>query len=168
MSNNKQTGNKNKGCGGEHLAMGEATIKGYIVSKTTETDLLTYDFIMDDGKELYRVEVKTQDYAKKSRVDGKKFTDRVSFNIQKRSSKNRTYDYVHYFALVCLKIDKIAWIKYDDLEYKTKKTIRYKDFDLMYSLPINKRLLNIDSAADIEDEDIEDEDIKDNQIGLFD
>ena len=163
MSNNKQTGNKNKGCGGEHTAMGEATLKGYVVSKTTETDLLTYDFVMDDGEKLYRVEVKTQDYCAKSRTDGKKFTDRVSFNIQKRNSKNTTYDYVHYFALVCLKFDKIAWIRYDELKHKTKKTIRYKDFDLMYELPTNKRLLKIEPV-----EDNTYEGTKVEQIGLFD
>ena len=67
----KQVGVKNKGCSGEHYAMGEAVSKGYVVSKTTETDLLGYDFVMDDGDILYRVEVKTQDYAGKSRIDGK-------------------------------------------------------------------------------------------------
>ena len=154
----KQVGYKNKGCGGEHTAMGEATIKGYVVSKTTETDLLGYDFVMDDGDVLYRVEVKTQDYSIKSRTSGKKFKDRVQFNLVRRNTTNKKYDYIHYFALVCPNIKKIAWIKYEDISNKSKLTIHHKEFDHL-SLPTNKRLLNVE-FNDVDD-------AQDNQMDLF-
>ena len=138
--------------------MGEATIKGYVVSKTTETDLLGYDFVMDDGNRLYRVEVKTQDWVRTSKVTGKKFTDRVTFNIARRNTTNTKYDYVHYFALVCPSFNKTAWIKYENLHNRSKTTIKYKDFE-HHSLPINNILLNIEgNDAD---------DTQDNQMDLF-
>ena len=126
----KQVGVKNKGCSGEHYAMGEAVSKGYVVSKTTETDLLGYDFVMDDGDILYRVEVKTQDYGGKSRIDVNKFTDRIKFNLSRRNSTIGIYDYIHYFALVCPKFNKIAWIKYDSIKNTSKKTIKNKNSTL--------------------------------------
>ena len=155
----KQIGIKNKGCSGEHYAMGEAVSKGYVVSKTTETDLLGYDFVMDDGDILYRVEVKTQDYGGKSRTDGKKFTDRIKFNLTRRNSIIGIYDYIHYFALVCPKFNKIAWIKYDLIKNTTKKTIYYREFDIL-QLPVNHKLLN-GTLNNISN------DIQDNQINLF-
>ena len=96
-----QVGRKNTGCAGEFRAMSEAVNKGYIVAKTNETDLLGYDFIMDNGVELYRVEVKTQDYTRKSKIDGKLFLDRITFNLARRNTNNTKYYYIHYFALFC-------------------------------------------------------------------
>ena len=138
-----QIGHKNKGTWGELFAMSEAVVKGYVVSFRVETDLLGYDFIMDSGKKLYRVEVKTTDYTRTSKSDGKKFLDRVTFNLDRGNTNNSKYDYIHYFALVCKNLNKIAWVKTEDISgAMSKKTIFSKDFDLYYSLPKNKILLN--------------------------
>ena len=149
----KQTGNKHKGCAGEYYAMYDACKKGYLVGKISESDLLGYDLVMDDGEKLYRVEVKTSDISTESRRTGMQPQDRVKFNLTRRNSTNSKYDYVHWFALFSPKLKKIAWIRYQDIEgRKSKKTITYKEFEL-YQLPENTKLKylildNIDNCED--------------------
>ena len=142
---------KNKGAGGEHIAMGDATYKGYIVSKTTESDLMCYDFVLDDGNKLYRVEVKTSDY-------GRGFEDRAVFNLSRRNTKITKYYYVDYFALVCPKLNKIAWIKTNEYQGRSRITIKDTEFK-HFLLPENTILLKMK---------LNDSNIIDKQTYLFD
>ena len=130
-------GGKHKGLSGEHWARADAVQKGYITAKPDESDLIGYDLILDDGKKLYRVEVKSQDSCRRSKITGKQFNDRVRFNLYRRNnSGNSIYGYVDYFALFCPKFNKIAWITREEMFGSGKKTIKYSEFDL-YKLPQN-------------------------------
>ena len=135
----KQKGNKHKGCEGELYAMWDACSKGYIVAKTIESDLFSYDFIMDDGEKLYRVEVKTRDSSRRSSSTGKMFNDRVVFKSQFKTNCGYTkkYGFVDWFVCYCSKWNKIAWIKRENMNGDV--TIYKQDFEHL-QLPINNKL----------------------------
>ncbi len=156
--NDKQVGNKHKGCIGEHYAMYDACKKGYLVGKITESDLLGYDFVMDDGEKLYRVEVKTSDKSRKSEPTGITFDDRVVFDLTTKSNCGNTnrYNHVHWFALFCPRFNKIAWIKKENVD--SKKTLYRTDFEHL-QLPVNDKLKDLTI--------VNEEDDNDNQECLF-
>ena len=149
---------------GEFYAMYDATKKGYMVAKTTETDLIGYDFVMDDGINLYRVEVKTADKIRTSRSNGRLVVESQQFDLTTRSNKGYTnsYDHIHWFALFCPRLDKIGWIKKMDVESgriiykKTKCTIPKEDFKNM-QLPDNPFLEDSFKSKYIKEESLQEE-----------
>ena len=155
---NQQRGNKHKGCEGELYAMWDACSKGYIVAKTIESDLFSYDFIMDDGEKLYRVEVKTRDSGRKSSSTGTMFNDRIVFKSQFKTNcgYKKKYEFVDWFVCYCSKWNKIAWIKQENMNGDI--TIYKKDFE-HFQLPVNNKLKDLI---------IENNENDDNQECLFD
>jgi len=149
-------GNKHKGLSGEHRARSDAVQRGYITAKPDESDLLGYDLIIDDGKRLYRVEVKSQDSIRKSKITGEIFKDRVMFNLYRRNNRGNTlYDYIDYFALYWVKFDKIAWVSKCQANGHGKMTIKHSEFKL-YELPQNNNF-----------EQVKKNDIEISQLTLF-
>ena len=138
----------NKGLLGEYMAMKDASEKNYIIARTDESNSdFEYDILIDDGKKIYRVEVKTSDFCRRSRTTGKPFKDRVQFNLYKRNTKGNTrYDYIDYFALYWPKQDKIAWITKDQIGEGGKITIKYSEFEL-YKLPKNDNFNYIEEES---------------------
>ena len=119
-----------KGISGEFMAMSDALEKGYIVAKIPEvgSHFNMYDFVLDDGVKLFRVEVKTSDYREKTRSQ-----NCVEFKLRRKNGLKYNVD---CFALVCLKISKVAWIPADNIKNKRRHTILYKEFDY-HQLPDN-------------------------------
>ena len=124
-----------KGISGQHLAMAEATAKGYNISVTEETGntYSMYDFIIDDGINLWKVEVKTSDYLhhKYNKNDNK-----VVYKVKRQNGLSYNVD---VFAFVCTQIQKIAWIPAKNIT-TVRKIIYYKDF-AQYCLPDNHKFL---------------------------
>jgi hypothetical protein len=122
-----------KGVAGELLAMSEAVKKGYNVAKLAETgsSFCMYDFILDDGIKLSRVEVKTSDY-----LHDKDAVNRQKVMFDLRRHKVASYSYIDIFALVCPTISKIAWIPLKIIGENKRKIIYFKDFKY-YELPMN-------------------------------
>jgi len=112
-----------KGISGELLAMSDALKKGYIVAKIPEvgSHFNMYDFVLDDGVKLFRIEVKTSDYREKTRKQ-----NCVEFKLRRKNGLNYNVD---CFALVCLKINKVAWIPAELIKNKRRHSVKYKDFD---------------------------------------
>ena len=136
-------GHKHKGLSGEHRARNDASKKGYITAKPDESDLMGYDLIIDDGKKLYRVEVKSQDTSRMSKVTGEQFKDRVGFNLYRRNNNgNSKYDYIDYFALYWPTFDIIAWVTKDQAGNHGKLTLKHSEFKF-YELPENTNFDNI-------------------------
>jgi len=113
--------------------MAEATEKGYNVAKLSETGnpFCMYDFVLDDGIKMFRVEVKTSDYRhhKYNKNDQK-----VCFKLKRGNGLSYNVD---LFALVCPKISKIAWIQAETIGHKNREIVYYKDFK-HHELPVNK------------------------------
>ena len=123
-----------KGVAGELLAMAEAVKRGYNVAKLAETGnsigIGMYDFILDDGIKLSRVEVKTSDYRHHKK---NKNNQKVTFGLRRHNGSSYGVD---FFALVCLKINKIALISADMIKHKAHIVIYYKHYNY-HKLPMN-------------------------------
>lgn len=100
----------------------KAIEKGWIVSKPSE--LNRYDLILDDGKKLWRVQVKYSD----CEIDGlirTSFT-KNSFNTKeiKKSRKYSKYE-IDVIIIYSPKLDKLFWIT--DFDNKTGISLRYSE-----------------------------------------
>jgi hypothetical protein len=75
-----------------------ATLKGFTVSKP-QGDYSPYDFVLDTGKRLVRVQVKSSSY-----IDNQ---GRFHFNLKSGATQSRAYTAleVHFFALYVVSLD---------------------------------------------------------------
>ena len=154
----KQRGNKHKGCEGEFFAMFDAISKGYIVAQNIESDLLGYDFILDDGEQLFRVEVKTSEFTVPSKTTGKADNNKVNFSLTSQTGSGyiNKYNHIEWVALFAPRFQKVAWIKKKDIG--SKKVLYEKDFEHL-QLPENEKLKYLTEIS---------EEFDDKQVNLFD
>jgi hypothetical protein len=109
-SNELQTGKA-----GEYLVCADLILKGFVAFPSEQG--LPYDVLLDTGKKLIRIQVKT---TSGPRVIPQRATDTKAyiFNI-KRCGRNNEKRYGHnevdIFALVCLDTKAIGYIKTDDM-----------------------------------------------------
>ena len=75
--------------------------KGYSCSVSTEE--AQYDLILDTGKDLLKVQVKSSSYSRSQNGDS------LSFTICRRNSKLSTYN-VDLFAFVDIRNRKVGWV----------------------------------------------------------
>ena len=131
--------NKLTGTAGEYVACADAMFKGYSCSVSTEE--AEYDLILDTGKDLLKVQVKSSSYSRSQNGDS------LSFTICRRNSKLSTYD-VDLFAFVDIDSNSIAWLHFNET-YKTGLVIKKDNFcdyniDRILSLYFsNKRRKNV-------------------------
>ena len=93
--------NKLTGTAGEYVACADAMFKGYSCSVSTEE--AQYDLILDTGKDLLKVQVKSSSYSRSQNGDS------LSFTICRRNSKLSTYN-VDLFAFVDIRNRKVGWV----------------------------------------------------------
>jgi hypothetical protein len=94
-----------------------ATLRGFTVSKP-QGDYSPYDFILDSGKKLYRIQVKSTNHFSEGRYH---------FNLKSGSKSTRCYtaSEVHYFALYVIPEDAFYIIPQALLRgFKTLKIYR--------------------------------------------
>lgn len=103
------------GKAGEYLVCADLILKGFIAFPSEQG--LPYDVLLDNGNKLLKIQVKTTNghrlvpqRAKQSRM--------YIFHIKRHGKNNRKhYEYqeVDLFALVCLDVMKIGYLKGDDM-----------------------------------------------------
>ena len=129
--------NKLTGTAGEYVACADAMFKGYSCSVSTEE--AEYDLILDTGKDLLKVQVKSSSYSRSQNGNS------LSFTICRRNSKLSTYD-VDLFAFVDIGNRKVGWALPNDVgkfRASFKKTvIPNMTIDLALKGQINKRRKN--------------------------
>ena len=119
---------------GEHLVCADLISQGYMAYIVAEG--LNYDVIMDDGGNIYRVQVRTTQ--KKRKIERKKngniflaTTHRFYISQGKNSVRVENYD-VDVFAFVALDVNKIAYLPIIDMlnkEGKIKTLIEFRSED---------------------------------------
>ena len=103
------------GKAGEYLTCADLILKGFVAFPSEQG--LPFDVVMDNGKKLLRVQVKT---TSKPKVIPQRSSDSVAyiFNI-KRHGKNGIQRYgnndIDLFALVCLDTMKVGYLIADDM-----------------------------------------------------
>lgn len=103
------------GKAGEYLVCADLIMKGFIAFPSEQG--LPYDVIMDNGKRLLRIQVKS---TAKPRIipQRAKKSQAYIFNV-KRHGKNNSQRYddseVDVFALVCLDTRKVGYLRNDDM-----------------------------------------------------
>jgi hypothetical protein len=103
------------GKAGEYLVCADLILKGYVAFLSEQG--LPYDVLLDNGKKLLKVQVKTTLMPRvvmQRAVETKAYI----FNIKKHGSNNlKRYeiDEVDLFALVCLDTMKIGYLKTNDM-----------------------------------------------------
>lgn len=109
----------------------KALEKHYIVSKPTAE--ARYDRVLDDGKRLYRIQIKYADYQDKNSNGS------VSIHIEKFNHKKPiryTSQDVDVIVAYIPKVDKLCWIPSNVFEGKTQLALRYE-------LPRNGQVTNV-------------------------
>jgi hypothetical protein len=104
-----------KGKAGEYLVCADLILKGFVAFISEQG--LPYDVLLDTGKRLLKIQVKTSNGTRK--VPQRSMDSRMYiFNI-KRHGKNNIQRYtdneVDLFALVCLETRKIGYLKNGDM-----------------------------------------------------
>ena len=107
------------GKAGEHLVCSDLLIKGYDCFISPDGSS-RYDVILDTGKQMLKVQVKTTlkpryGYTKKKMAEMSNFKKTYSFNVYTRGeTKNTIYDAcdVDIFALVSMDMKHVAYIPY--------------------------------------------------------
>ena len=108
-----------------------AAEKGWIVSRTVEGS--RYDLVLDDGKKLYRVQVKYSN-GKSSNSEGvvcvglRKFTGddlRRSAEYRRLPIRMYTKDEIDVLVVYIPLLDKLCWFGADIFETKANIMIRY-------------------------------------------
>ncbi len=94
---------------------------GYVVSKPTIAEV-RYDYILDDGQRLYRVQVKYGD-GKSSKSEGAAVIHLERFG---RCGAMETYKKEELDAIVAYipKVDKLVWLPSEDYAEKNTVSIR--------------------------------------------
>lgn len=103
------------GKAGEYLACADLILKGFVAFPSEQG--LPYDVLLDTGKKLLRIQVKTTSAPRKVLQRAKETTAYI-FNVKRngKGNKNRYKDNeVDLFALVCLDVMKIAYILNEDM-----------------------------------------------------
>ena len=111
----KQSKMMQLGKAGEHLVCADLILKGYVAFLSEQG--LAYDVLLDSGKKLIKIQVKTTQSYKlipQRNIDTKAYI----FNIKrcgKGNSQRYKNDEIDIFALVCLDTKKIGYIKNCDM-----------------------------------------------------
>jgi len=107
-----------------------AAEKGWITSRTNEGS--RYDVVLDDGKKLFRVQVKYGGY-EGGHATGAVIVDLRKYqgddrNRQVKRSKRKLYSKSEIDCLLVYlpQVDKVCWIKADMFDSKTEVTLRFK------------------------------------------
>lgn len=103
------------GKAGEYLTCADLILKGFVAFPSEQG--LPFDVVLDNGKKLLRVQVKTTE---KPRVVPQRRTDSMAymFSIKRHGKNNSTIyenDEVDIFALVCLDTKNVGYIRNDDM-----------------------------------------------------
>tara|TARA_R110002020_G_scaffold5502_5_gene22837 strand:- start:477 stop:893 length:417 start_codon:yes stop_codon:yes gene_type:complete len=128
------------GHAGEHLTCYVAIMDGYNAYRVTGQ--LPYDVIVEKGKNLYKVQVKTSTY-KGNRPS-------ITFQLRRRamsysSKKSTAYSYpkntIDLYAFASPDYNKVAFIPMEDIVNQYKISINKEDFN---KYPLNIALEKID------------------------
>ena len=99
------------GKAGEYIVCADLIIKNYIAFPSEQG--LPYDIIMDSGKRLFKIQVKTT-FCPRKVPQRNKDSYAYIFNIQRHGNQNNLRKYnnteVDFFALVALDSKQIAYI----------------------------------------------------------
>ena len=104
------------GKAGEYLVCADLIMKGYVAFLSEQG--LPYDVLLDTGKKLLKVQVKTTE---KPRVTPQrnKYSECYIFNVKRHGNINnlRTYKYdeIDLFALVCLDTKDIGYLRNEEM-----------------------------------------------------
>jgi len=104
-----------KGKVGEYLVCADLILKGFIAYPSEQG--LPYDVVLDNGKKLIKVQVKTTGKPREV-LQRKKSTYAYIFNIKRHGRNNikrYSYDEVDIFALVCLDTNQIGYLLQDEM-----------------------------------------------------
>lgn len=110
LSNELQVGKA-----GEYLVCADLIMKGFIAFPSEQG--LPYDVIMDNGKRLLRIQVKSTTMPRIIPQRAKE-SQAYIFNVKRHGKNNsRRYDdsEVDVFALVCLDTRKVGYLRNDDM-----------------------------------------------------
>lgn len=110
------------GKAGEYLVCADLILKGFVAYPSEQG--LPYDVVLDTGKKLIRVQVKTTEKTRAIPQRNKR-TEAYIFNIKRRGKGNKSLyadGTVDIFALVCLDSKQIAYVK--DKEMKGTVVMR--------------------------------------------
>ena len=103
------------GKAGEYLVCADLILKGFVAFPSEQG--LPYDVLLDTGKRLLKVQVKTTSGARKVPQRNKE-TQAYIFNV-KRNGKNNKSRYqngeIDLFALVCLDVMKVGYVVTDGM-----------------------------------------------------
>ena len=103
------------GKAGEYLVCADLILKGFVAFPSEQG--LPYDVLLDTGKRLLKVQVKTTHGARKIPQRSKE-TQAYIFNIKRNGKNNkRRYqnDEIDLFALVCLDVMKVGYLVANDM-----------------------------------------------------
>jgi len=134
MNNNKLIGKA-----GEYLACFDANINGYSCSLTTEES--AYDIVLDTGKKLLKIQVKSSTYSRSKTFES------LSFTVCRRNSTISEYN-VDMFAFVDIENRAVAWMDIDKVN-KYRVSIKRNEFSLfdinsaLRKLPLPKNMKNM-------------------------
>lgn len=118
------------GKAGEYIVCADLIIKGFVAYPSEQG--LPYDVVLDTGKKLLKVQVKTTEKARLVKQRSNPIPAYI-FSIKRAGSKGKTrYDEseIDLFALVCLDTMKIGYLK--NKEMPTTINIRVDDYKGTY------------------------------------
>ena len=144
---------KPKGEAGETLAKYVAQMEGYS-PLDLPSDSLPHDFILNNGKENYKVQVKSSMYC------SWKIRKGLSFTIVERNSKIKKYDEedVDIFALSSIEYDRVVWLLYSEVKSRTKVSVALKELnDFPLKRIIGESYLFLRKREDAIEEEVEDQ-----------
>lgn len=104
-----------KGKAGEYLVCADLILKGFVAYPSEQG--LPYDVVLDNGKKLIKVQVKTTE-GYRIVPQRSKVTQCYVFNIKRHGKNNLSrYEYkdVDVFALVCLNTRKIGYLTHGQM-----------------------------------------------------
>lgn len=104
------------GKAGEYLVCADLILKGFIAFPSEQG--LPYDVILDNGKKIIRVQVKTTEKPRIVPQRNKK-SECYMFNIKRHGNRNNLRKYelseIDLFALVCLDTKEVGYIKNEEM-----------------------------------------------------
>ena len=143
----RQSGELQIGKAGEYLVCADLILNGFIAYPSEQG--LPYDVVLDNGKKLIKVQVKTTE---KPRIipQRKKETKAYIFNI-KRHGKSNTIRYesdeIDIFAIVCIDSNSIGYLKADNMP----DTINIRVERLRGSYYDEKGIIDYKNCIDLKD-----------------
>ena len=133
------------GKAGEYLVCADLILKGFVAFPSEQG--LPYDVLLDTGKKLIRIQVKT---TSEPRIIPQRSTESKAyiFNVKrcgKGNKKRYGHNEVDIFALVCLDTKMIGYIKTDDMP----DTINYRVDSLRGSYYDEKGIQDFKVVSDL-------------------